>query len=109
MSQHAPTTTSGVWNGTLELDVRNGRDWSAGTIELTAGPGTVEFRHHGRVLDRLDRAAWRAWLRRLDDDDTGLERDAVRWTRTGGLVRMWVGASGYRFDPDDVEHLRAVI
>jgi hypothetical protein len=100
--------TAGNWTGRLGLDVRNGRDWAAGALDLAVGRDTVTVRHQGRMLAVLDRDRFRDWLRR--GGSTGvLQVDDTAWSVRSGVTCLSVGVATYTVTPESMANLMTVV
>ena len=72
------------WTGDLVLELRNGRDWSSGVLEVSLHRDTVRVRHGGYLRAELDRDVFRAWL--IRPNGTTLTVDDTVWLVDLGVV-----------------------
>lgn len=98
----------GHWTGPLMLDIRNGRDWAAGTVEVSLGRDTVTVRHQGRMLAVLDRDRFRRWLMQVQPHDA-LAADEVVWSVQAGVTCMSVGPAVYTVTRESLANLVTVV
>lgn len=104
------TTTArrGSWTGPLELDIRNGRDWAAGTVSVAVGRDTVAVRHQGRLLAVLDRDRFRFWLLQVEPRDE-LAVDETVWSVRSGVTCLCVGPAIYTITRESLANLLTVV
>jgi hypothetical protein len=99
--------TNSTWTGELVLDLRNGRNWSAGDAELSVHLDTVTLRHGERDLAILDRQRFRMWL--LQAEPQPMRVDDVVWFTEFGITFMNTGAGSFRVTSESLSNLVAVI
>ncbi|GAB3264971.1 hypothetical protein [Kineosporia babensis] len=99
---------TGEWVGRLELDLRNARDWSIGTLGLQFAPDSVTVWFGSRTLAVLDREELREWI--IHPRGTRLAVDDLVWSAQYGSIYVAVGwACEYRLGDASVRELTAVV
>lgn len=98
----------GEWTGRLDVDLRNARDWSVGSLHLELDPGTVTVRFGSRALAVMDRGQLREWI--VHPRGTRLAVDDLVWSAQYGSTYVAIGwAAEYRLGDASVRELTAVI
>jgi hypothetical protein len=107
VGSHTGDTRESVWMGELELELRNGRDWSVGDAQLSLRPDSVLVRHAGRGLAVLDRDRFRDWL--MDSEPEPLIVDDVVWSVQVGVTFLAAGSTSFRVTAESLSTLVSVI
>ena len=94
------------WTGSLHLDLRNARGWSAGALDLAVGRDTVQVRHQGRELAILDRDQFRDWMIR---PQFAYVADDTAWATEMDVTVFQVGRSRFTITPESMAHLLTVV
>jgi hypothetical protein len=97
---------AGSWTGPVFLRLRNGRDWAAGTLEVTVGIDRIEVQLHGRSIAVLDRGVLRDWFLH---PDAPLAADDTRWTFEVGDTILSIGFSRFTVTAESLTELLQVI
>jgi hypothetical protein len=99
---------TGEWIGRIEVDLRNARDWSIGTLELQVEPDSVTAWFGARELAVMDRGHLREWI--VHPRGTRFAADELVWSAQYGSTYVAIGwASEYRVGEASVRELTAVI
>lgn len=99
---------TGEWVGRVQVDLRNARDWSIGTLDLEIAPETVTVWFGSRSLAVLDRSRLREWI--IHPRGTRLAADDLVWSAQYGSMYVAIGlASEYRLGDASVRELTAVV
>jgi hypothetical protein len=90
-----PDTARPIWTGRLTLELRDGRDWAPGDLELDVRLDTVRMWRDGRELTVVDRDYLRSWLTTSEPDpyqveDTIWSAELDRTYVTSGETAFWV-------------------
>jgi hypothetical protein len=96
-----------AWTGDMVLELRNGRDWSSGVLEVGVHRDTVRVRHGGSLRAELDRDVFRAWL--IRPSDTTLSVDDTVWSMDLGVVCVALRYVGYTVKAESISLLLQVI
>ena len=97
-----------TWTGQLDVELRNGRNWSVGTIDIRLGLDTVSLWYHDRSLAVMDRDQFREWL--FHPRGLIFEVDDVVWSVEAGVTCLTVGGTGqYTVTPESVRRLTVVV
>jgi hypothetical protein len=98
-----------AWTGLLGLDLRNGRDWSAGTLEVDVRQDTMEVRHQGRMIAEIDRDRFREWM--IHPGELPYLADQTRWSVEAGVTVLTLrpGAYVYQVGAESLATLRSLI
>jgi hypothetical protein len=94
------------WTGDLILDLRNGRAWNSGSLDIAVHRSSVHVGRGGYTLAVLDRSAFRVWL---INPSRPYEADDTIWTNSAGLTCLDLRYAHYRICPESMDLLRAVI
>lgn len=95
-----------LWTGDLVLELRNGRDWAAGTLEVAVWRDTLHVRHLGRTLAVLDRDEFRAWLIRPAEPH---RVDDTEWSVSLGVTCLALRYSRYTVVQESLNNLLVVV
>lgn len=84
-----------IWTGRLTLELRNGRNWAVGDLELDVRLDTIRMSREGRELTVVDRDYLRSWLSMAEPDpyqveDTVWSAELDRTYVTSGTAAFWV-------------------
>jgi len=97
MTAHSlgPDVARPIWTGRLTLELRNGRNWAAGDLELDVRLDTIRMWRQGRELTVVDRDCLRSWLGEAEPDpyqveDTSWSVELDRTYITSGDAAFWV-------------------
>lgn len=96
-----------VWTGDLVLELRNGRDWSSGVLDVGVHRDTVRVRHGGSLRAELDRDVFRDWL--IHPNDTTLTVDDTVWFLDLGVVCVELRYVYYSVKAESISLLLQVI
>jgi hypothetical protein len=109
VTRHDRTPTAQPWTGILGLDLRNGRDWSAGILEVDVRPDTVEIRHQGRMIAAMHRDRFREWI--IRPGELPYLADETRWSVQAGITALTIRPGGYTYQvaPESLANLLAVM
>jgi hypothetical protein len=95
------------WTGQIEFDLRNGRGWQVGTIEVRCDPNTITLAFESRPLAVLDRETFRGWLL---DPGVPLAVDGIIWSIQSKLTCLTIdGNLTYVVPEQIVRRLVAVV
>lgn len=95
------------WIGELVLDLRNGRNWAAGTADLSIRRDTIVVRLMGRELAVMDRDRLREWLTTPEPDPLAVD-DAI-WMAELGMTYLSAGQGLFRITTESLALLITVI
>ena len=94
------------WTGDVILELRNGRDWKTGSLEVGVHRDTLRVGHGGHTLAVVDRTAFRAWL---IHPSVPFEVDDVIWSTSVGITCLDLRYAHYTIDPASLAILLRVI
>ncbi|GAB6900312.1 hypothetical protein [Kineosporia succinea] len=99
---------TGEWVGRVDVDLRNARDWSIGSLQLHVEPGTVTAWFGTRALAVMERDLLREWI--IHPRGTRLAVDELVWSAQYGSTYVALGrVAEYRVSDSSVRELTAVI
>lgn len=105
--QQAVAGDQGLWTGPVLLELRNGRDWAAGHVEVEVGFDMLHVRYQGRSVAVIDRVELRAWFRHPQYPLFVI--DDTRWTNHEGALYLTIGYSTFAVVPESLANLLALI
>lgn len=95
-----------LWTGDLTLELRNGRDWSAGLLEIACRRDTLQVRHLGHTLAVLDRVGFGRWLSNPRIPHTV---DDTTWTMSGDVTVLSLRYATYSVRKESLDTLLQAI
>ncbi|GLY33595.1 hypothetical protein [Kineosporia sp. NBRC 101731] len=99
---------TGEWVGRVEVDLRNARDWSVGSLHLEVEPGTVTVWFGSRALAVMNRDELREWI--IHPRGVRLAADDLVWSTQYGSTYVAIGwTAEYRLGDSSLRELMAVI
>lgn len=95
------------WTGDLTLELRNGRDWSSGALDVGVHRDTIHVRHGGATRAVLDRDGFRAWL--IHPDVGPHTVDDTEWFMNLGVICVDLRYVRYTVRSESIALLLSVI
>jgi hypothetical protein len=105
--RHMLSVRPAHWTGRLDFDLRNGRGWRVGTVEIVVRTDIVTLWYGNRTLAVMDRDLFREWL---IHPEMPLEVDDVIWFMQDVLTCLTIDNSiSYAVPGSIVDYLVAII
>jgi len=99
---------AGEWSGLLEVDLRNARDWSIGTLRMELEAGAVRIWFGSRILAEMERDRLREWI--IHPRGTRFAADGLVWSVQYGSTYVAIDrVCEYRIADASIRALTAVI